>query len=423
MQTDNFIISLDVGTQYIKASALSVTDQSVIHGSREETKGITKEGQILPMELGEAIKNVINKLEGILNRKVKSAYVSVPMDFVRLMEAEGHSIIVNGHVTQQELNHSVDGAKRVFHNQDEEVIDFIMSKIMIDETLYKNPCGIKGEKLSVYGQAVLGQRGYIKALQEAMNNAGILLAGFGLGQMGAASLLLSKKDMRDGVILVDTGASSTQMTLFKNQRIHDFSSIKMSGKNITKDISIVLKKTLLEAESLKKAYGKGQRDFTDIDGKLLEEVIEARINEIMGYVEEFMKKHEVVLPYKVVIYGGGLCGFINIHNLYKSDLKQSTNFITSDIIRDDTVLHIQSSGIAYRLLSEVSCEDSKQSYSNLMDENDSTNGSVYNQQQKDLSQSYGNERYRDDENQEYEEKRENKFVMWIKKMVKKIKNN
>ena len=135
---------------------------------------------------------------------------------------------------------------------------------------------------------------------------------------------------------------------------------------------------------------------------------------------------------KVVSDGGGLCGFINILNLYKTNLKQSTNFMTSDIIRDDTVLHIQSGGIAYRLLSVVSCEDHRSSFTNLEDNeinkvsssDDSNKG-----RQKGLREKYrdtvnsSNEGYEDSYDEEFDDAHENKFIKWIKKILEKIKNN
>lgn len=431
MQTDNFIISLDVGTQYIKASALSVFDESVIHGARGETKGMTKEGQINPEELGEAIKNTINKLELILNQKIKSAYVSLPMEFARVEPSEGHSLLAHGEVTEQDLNQALDSAKRVFYKENEDVVDFLTANTMVDDTLYLTPCGVKGEKLTLNGQAVLGEKIFIQGIQRALDNAGLKGAGFVLSSSGAASLLLTKTDLRRGVVLVDVGASSTRLTLYKDQMINDFSWIKIGGRNITKDISIVLKKTMLEAENLKKAYGKGQRDFNDVDENLLEEVIVARINEIMSYVEEFVKKHEDLAIEKVVCYGGGLCGFINIQDLYKSNLKQSTNFMTSDIIRDETVLHIHSGGIAYRLLSGVSCEDLSSRFTNL--EDNEINKALFPDDDNKRRQNSLSEKYRDtvSSNESYEDSydedddddaHENKFIKWIKKILEKIKN-
>jgi hypothetical protein len=57
-----------------------------------------------------------------------------------------------------------------------------------------------------------------------------------------------------------------------------------------------------------------------------------------------------------VIYGGGLCGFTNINKLYESTMNKSTNFVTSDIIRDDSVFNIQSGGLAYHLLTAIHCK-------------------------------------------------------------------
>ncbi len=429
MQTDNFIISLDIGTQYIKASALSVQDQTLIYGALEDAKGISKVGKIIPEELGEAIKNAINQLELKIQRKISSVFVSMPNEYTRVVPTQGQCYTNNNEVSQRELNETKEGAKRVFHDQNEEVVDLIISKYVLDDTLYNNPCQVTGEKLEIHGQAVLGQKDFIQGLYMAMDKANLKISGLGLASEGAASLLATKKDLRDGVVLVDTGASSTKMIFYRNQKIEDFELVKIGGRNITKDISIVMEKTMVEAEDLKKAYGKGERALNEADGQLLEDVIKARVNEIMGFVEEFIKKQGDSSISKVICHGGGLCGFINIPNLYKTTLKQSTNFMTSDIIRDDTVLHILSGGIAYRLLSSISCEEQKEQFTNLVDETlngSSVSGEFGTKSQNNLREKYRETAYGTDE-EDYEslgedEVNENKFVTWIKNIINKIKN-
>lgn len=425
MQTDNYVISLDVGTQYIKASALSIYDQTVIYGTLEQSNGITKEGRISPKELGEAIRAVINKLELKIERKIQSSYVCIPSEFTRLMPTEGHSLILN-EVTQRELDEAMESAQRVFHGSNEEVVDLIIAKYLVDETQYGNPCGVKGQRLSLFGQAVLGEKDFLNGLYEAMANASLKISGIGLATEGAASLLLTKTDLREGVILVDTGASSTRIAFYRNQTMEKFQWIKLGGKSITKDISIVMKKTLLEAEEMKIAYGKGERNLSEEDTALLEEIVKARITEIMSFVENFVREIEEFSPEKVICYGGGLCGFLNIVNLYKTNLKQSTNFMTSDIIRDDTVLHIQSGGVAYRLLSSTSCLASKNLFTNLVEREQedstdiaSTSESNGNQNKPELQTHIKHDEHNMNAPKELAE---NKFIAWIKSIMKKIKN-
>ncbi len=116
--------------------------------------------------------------------------------------------------------------------------------------------------------------------------------------------------------------------------------------------------------------------------------------------------------------------------MYKSNLKQSTNFMTSDIIRDETVLHIHSGGIAYRLLSGVSCEDLSSRFTNL--EDNEINKALFpdddnKRRQNSLSEKYrdtvsSNESYEDSYDEDDDDAHENKFIKWIKKILEKIKN-
>lgn len=357
MQTDNFIIGLDIGTQYIKASASSVQDNTLMYGSVVESQGTDKNGITDIKALSSAIKKVISKLEVKISRNISTAFVCIQPEYVKLLDTQGHASVLSDEVTQYEIDKALDGAQLISLEPGEEIVDIIVNKYYVDDTVYRDPLGVKGRHLDIKAQLVTAKKDYIESIYDAMAMAKLKVAGTGLASVAASSLLLTKRDLLNGAILIDTGANMTRATLFKDNKLVDSDVINLGGKSITRDIAIVMKTSLLEAEEVKKGYAKGELTLEEEKYNLVEDIIKARVEEIMSFVERFTDKYASDEDIrKVVIYGGGLCGFTNINKLYESTMNKSTNFVTSDIIRDDSVFNIQSGGLAYHLLTAIHCK-------------------------------------------------------------------
>lgn len=357
MQMDHFVIGLDIGSHYIKASALSTTDESFMVSALVESQGMDKNEIVDVKALGNAVKKAIQKLEVKISRNITSVFLCIQPEHLRFYETKGHAELFGDAVTQRELDIAMDSAQMVSVEDEDEIVDMLISKYYVDETIYGNPLGVRGSNFDFTGQLATAQKKYVEKLYDALALAKVKVAGTGVSTVGAGSILLSRSDWQKGAVIVDSGAHTTRAVYVKNHQVVDISSVQLGGKNITRDLAIVLKISLLEAEELKKSYARGTLAREDNDYHMIEDIIKARIEEITSFVEKFVMKHqETGEVKKLVVYGGGLCGFNAINKMYKSALNLSTNFITSDIIRDDSVLTIQSSGLAYHLLSAIHCK-------------------------------------------------------------------
>lgn len=357
MQMDHFVIGLDIGSHYIKASALSTTDETFMVSALVESQGMDKNEIVDVKALGSAVKKVIQKLEVKISRNITSVFLCIQPEHLKFYETSGHAELFGDAVTQRELDIAMDSAQKVSVEDEDEIVDMLISKYYVDETIYGNPLGVRGSNFDFTGQLATAPKSFVEKLYDALALAKVKVAGTGVSTVGAGSILLSRGDWQKGAVIVDTGAHTTRAVYVRNHQVVDVSSVQLGGKNITRDLAIVLKISLLEAEELKKSYARGTLTREDNDYQMIEDIIKARIEEITSFAEKFVMKHqEGGEVRKLVVYGGGLCGFNAINKMYKSALNLSTNFITSDIIRDDSVLTIQSSGLAYHLLSAIHCK-------------------------------------------------------------------
>ena len=319
-----------------------------------ESQGIGKNGISDVKALGISIKKAITKLEVKISRGINSVFVSIQPEYAKLIDTEGSVILKGESVTAKDIDKAIDAAQLIELDSDEEIVDIIIPKYYVDETSFRTPLGVKGKCLEIKSQLVTAKKDYVESLYDAVAYAKLSIAGTGLGTEATASFLATKDDRIDGVFLVDTGANYTRVSLYKNDKIVDVDYIKLGGRNITKDISIVMKTSLLEAEEIKKGFSLDELTLDEDEHRYVEEIIKARILEIMNFVRKFCDRHaEDEKIRKVIIYGGGLCGFRNINKLYKNMLNRPTSFITSDIIRDDSVFSIQSGGLAYHIMNTI----------------------------------------------------------------------
>lgn len=128
-----------------------------------------------------------------------------------------------------------------------------------------------------------------------------------------ASILVPNEELRNGVMLLDLGAETTNMAIYRNERLCHEASIPFGSDLITKDIASVLNLSKENAEKIKKAIGMGTQfnDNMEIDGinieiELYKLTVRARLEEIMAYIDSEIEssKHRRYIK-KIFITGGG----------------------------------------------------------------------------------------------------------------------
>ncbi|MBQ5750340.1 MAG: rod shape-determining protein, partial [Bacteroidaceae bacterium] len=129
------------------------------------------------------------------------------------------------------------------------------------------------------------------------------IAGYITSALATADVVLSKEERMLGCVLVDFGAETTTISVYKNDTLVLLETLPMGGRNITRDI-MTLNLISSEAEHLKIASGmawgfksennvrlKFEGDnMVEIDLAKLSSVVEARSEEIVANVEAQIKR-------------------------------------------------------------------------------------------------------------------------------------
>ena len=184
--------------------------------------------------------------------------------------------------------------------------------------IYARPEGLKGIKLEVKTLFITCLKQNIEDLMTALTLAKIDVEEIIASPIVTASLLLNSKQKVAGCVLVDIGSDTVTTSVFENNSPISVQVFPIGSMDITKDIALGLKVSLEEAESVKLGSVTGG----DYSQKKIDEIIEARLSDILELVGNHLKrlKRNELLPAGIVMTGGG-SAINDIECMARSQLK------------------------------------------------------------------------------------------------------
>ena len=105
--------------------------------------------------------------------------------------------------------------------------------------------------MEMRGILITGLRTILHNTLRCVERAGLEITDIALQPLAAGSLVLSKDEKELGVALVDIGGGSTTLAIFEQGYLQYTSVIPIGGETLTKDLSIVLRTTMEDAEKIK----------------------------------------------------------------------------------------------------------------------------------------------------------------------------
>ena len=204
---------------------------------------------------------------------------------------------------------------------DYEILAVEPQEYKIGNNLLTEPVGttansIEGNYLNIIARPSVKQN-----IRQCLAHTGYDIAGFTISPMATADAVLTTNEKRSGCALIDFGADTTTVSVYKNNILRHVCVIPLGGNNITKDIT---SKQIEEddAEQIKLRYASAYTEHKEgeevqdceltIDGKFtilsrtLEDIVEARVNEILNNVFNQIKlsNYSDSLMAGIIVTGG-----------------------------------------------------------------------------------------------------------------------
>ena len=324
-QLPRFMLGIDVGTQYIRAVALSEYqgEISVIANSEVRNNGGMSKGVITNLTGPvEALNRAIVVIDQTSGKSLKSAYTSINGSHVGAIKTQGMISIMGGEaISGNDLKRIQEISLAGVIPNNREALDIIPINYTVDgQSGIRDPLGMNAVKLEMEASVISALEPSCANLRKLTENVAIETVKLIPTALASARVLLTEQQKDNGVAVVDLGASTTSVAVFMDGFLQHYSVLNIGANNITNDLAIGLAINPKVAEEIKLRYVTA--DFPESDKKIVtkigdetvtftkdevNQIVRERLIDIFEHVEKILKQagYAQKLPEGLVIVGGG----------------------------------------------------------------------------------------------------------------------
>ncbi len=307
-KTQDYAVALDIGTTKVCAVVGRRNDigQIEILGHALVAGDGVQRGVVINIHKAEAaIRTAIERAERASG--VKISKVNVGIAGQHIASKQNHGMITRddhmSEITQSDLDQLITSMRKLPLKPGEEILHIIPQDYCVDDEWgILEPIGMCGARLGANFHIITCQNAASYNIIRSVQKAELEVADLTLEPIASAASVLTEADKRDGVVLVDIGGGTTDITIFADGVITHTCVVPFGGDVITSDIRKVFRITLDDAEDLKTLYGNALsdeaphnsfvripnrrgNDHAEISRHDLASVIEARVSEILSYLD------------------------------------------------------------------------------------------------------------------------------------------
>ena len=325
MAATDFIVAIELGSTEITGIAGKKNADgslNILAYASEKSADCIKKGVIYNLDkTTQKITSVIKELENKLQAGIKKVYIGVgglSLRSIRNTESRqlGDDTRISQAIIDSMMQNNLDIPLLDYEILAVEPQEYKIGNNLLTEPVGTTANGIEGNYLNIIARPSVKQN-----IRQCLSHTGYDIAGFIISPMATADAVLTTNEKRSGCALIDFGADTTTVSVYKNNILRHVCVIPLGGNNITKDIT---SKQIEEddAELIKLRYASAYTEHKEgeevqdseltIDGKFtiqsrtLEDIVEARVNEILNNVFNQIKlsNYSDSLMAGIIITGG-----------------------------------------------------------------------------------------------------------------------
>lgn len=330
MPKEQIVTGIDIGSTKI-ATCVGTIKEGVIDiiGLTIKPNSGMRKGVVTDIEdTISTITAALEETERMSGVPINSAFISIGGSHITCAQSKGIIAVsrTDGEISQTDIDRVVEAAKTIAIPPNQEILHIIPQYFLVDgqQEPIKDPIGMNAVRLEVCTEVISGSLSSIRNLSKCINQAGLDINELVFTPLATSEILLTKKQKDIGVILVDIGATTTEMAVFEEGNLIHAKVFPVGSSYITNDIAIGLRTTIEAAEKIKVKHGSANikkiKDSEEIklssfdpnaeskiSKKYIAEIIEARLLEIFNMIKDELKNinKDGLLPGGVVLTGGG----------------------------------------------------------------------------------------------------------------------
>ena len=175
----------------------------------------------------------------------------------------GYEIGFPRQIDQNDVNRVVERASRIQFQEDETLLHLFPQDFTVDgRPGHRNPRGMIGSRLEVYVHLVTGSLQQHQALVGAANEAHLVVEETVFEPLAAAYGALRPEDRREGYLVVDIGAHSTDVAVYYGETLLSSVSLPVCGDHFTSDVAQGLNVNHEDAAWIKEQHGCALADLS-----------------------------------------------------------------------------------------------------------------------------------------------------------------
>lgn len=335
------LCGIDIGSDQVRSVLARVPESpdvaegtpplDVLAIGQAESRNSVQYGEVVRQGgVTEAVRQAIEEVEQTAGIEVGSAFVSVGSRTRRSINSSGTiSILEPRHrISEADVYRAVKAAVprdggTAWLRPPYELLHALPQEFWVDDLdPTDDPTGWTGEKIESYVHLVSCPRATLHRLEEAVNAAGVRIERLVAGPLAAGYGVLAPEDRQEGVVVLDIGAMTTDIAVFRRGVLWHSDLMPSGGRAYTRDVAYGLKTSHAHAEQAKRRYGCALVEKVPVDEhfelrvagggnpkqwrrRLLAEVLQRRAESDLTKIRDQLRRVLRELPGTIVLTGGG----------------------------------------------------------------------------------------------------------------------
>ncbi|MFO7259647.1 MAG: cell division protein FtsA [bacterium] len=274
----------------------------------------------------ESVRQAMKEAELIAGVEVEDVYVGISGEHIDASISTGVVAVGGGEISAADVRRVHEVARAVVVPPDRELLHALTQEYIVDHQAgIRDPIGMAGTRLEAEVYIITSSATAGQNLRKAVSRAGYRIAALVHEPLAAAMAVLTEDEKEVGTALVDLGAASTEVAVFRDGKTRHLASVPWGGIAVTNDLVKGLSIPFAEAERAKEQYGVAftqlvdPRETVELPGpapgstrqvarELIAHIIEQRVDEILGLVAREIEQAGIEparLGAGIVLTGGG----------------------------------------------------------------------------------------------------------------------
>lgn len=294
-----YIISVETGSSAVRAAAAQVTVESGEPRGRltlfavadEPLNNVVQYGRVINVEeVAAKTRTVLKRLQTspeLAGKPIVGVYAGIGGRSVHTVPARVElpmpdEVEITQQVVERLQDQAIDSVDPRW-----EVLDIIPLGYNIDGTATMRPVGVYGRRVTADFNIVVCNPVNVRNLQRVIvDRCGLNICGFVVQPLALADMVLTAADTKPGCMLVDLGAQTTTVSIYKDNALRYLATIPMGSQHITNDLAHGLGIVEQQAETVKIMRGNAIEAATNqsAEQRQIDKFVQARVIEIIANI-------------------------------------------------------------------------------------------------------------------------------------------